>query len=288
MNRWDEFFSIYPADYKSVQKFYNEMPFDYERDTIDLMERVQSRKLEKSYLSLLPLKDLTGLRIVDVGCGVGELANAIMLNYDATVVGIDISSKAIKIAQRTAELLSLQTQFIEADLFSFYPDKYFNILLSIGVLHHTKCLEDGLRHCLSHLLEPGGLAVIALYHRYGRQAFKEYFARLKQDGKKNKELFIIFKQMFTRFSNEANAWSWFRDQVFHPHETQTTMLEILPVLKKEGCSLLNADIPGFGPNISEKKLKIIEKRMKQQGDRMIQAGKYWHGLFCFVVKKQPN
>lgn len=85
------------------------------------------------------LGEVRGLRILDVGCGLGD--NAILLaSHGARVTGVDLSPRSIEIARLRAEragLVELPT-FVcapleEADL----PEAAFDVIWGDGVLHHV-------------------------------------------------------------------------------------------------------------------------------------------------------
>jgi len=94
-----------------------------------------------------PLQDK---RILDVGCGDGM--NAVMMAMmGARVTGIDISSKAIEVAQRRAELNNVadRVQFICSPIETVpLADQSFDIIWGDGILHHVL---DDLEPILQHL-----------------------------------------------------------------------------------------------------------------------------------------
>ena len=67
-----------------------------------LVARFTREKLVKEHL-LERLRDVAGLKILDVGCGTGTLALSIVQNNpDALVIGLDIDSRILKQASRKA------------------------------------------------------------------------------------------------------------------------------------------------------------------------------------------
>jgi len=101
--------------------------------------------------------NLTGLHILDVGCGEGE--NSLLLaTLGAKVTGIDISPGAVALAKERAHLsgLSGSTDFICSPLEQApLPEKHFDVIWGDNVLHHVlPVLDDSLR-LLARVAKPG-------------------------------------------------------------------------------------------------------------------------------------
>jgi SAM-dependent methyltransferase len=107
-------------------------------------------------------EDLAGKMVLDVGCGMGRFAD-VATRWGAHVVGIDLSLAA-EVAARN--LAGRNATFFQADVFQlpFAPES-FDLIYSIGVLHHTPDCERAFKS-LPGLLKPGGRIAIWLYSRY--------------------------------------------------------------------------------------------------------------------------
>jgi cyclopropane fatty-acyl-phospholipid synthase-like methyltransferase len=72
---------------------------------------------------------------LDLGCGTGT--NAITIHrYGWEVVGIDISSFAIRMARRKAKSIGAKIHFIQGDVAEFNGvDEAFDLILDIGCFH---------------------------------------------------------------------------------------------------------------------------------------------------------
>lgn len=108
--------------------------------------------------------DLAGKLVLDVGCGMGRFAD-IATRWGAHVVGIDLSL-ASEVAARN--LADRNATFLQADVFKlpFAPES-FDLIYSIGVLHHTPDCEQAFKR-LPGLLKPGGRIAIWLYSGYNK------------------------------------------------------------------------------------------------------------------------
>lgn len=107
-------------------------------------------------------EDLKGKLVLDVGCGMGRFAE-VATRWGAHVVGIDLSL-ACEVA---AENLSGRAASIfQADVFRLpFVDRSFDLIYSIGVLHHTPDCEQAVKS-LPRLLKPGGRLAVWLYSSY--------------------------------------------------------------------------------------------------------------------------
>ena len=112
------------------------------------------------------LTPLRGLRVVDVGCGGGILADA-MARKGAAVLGIDLASKALKVAQLHA--LEAQTQGVEyreisAEALAAEHPGSFDMVTCMEMLEHVPDPASVVRAC-STLVKPGGHVFFSTINR---------------------------------------------------------------------------------------------------------------------------
>ncbi len=97
-----------------------------------------SEKPQKDFLNFLKfLKKerkliVTNLNILDLGCGVGKNANY-LAKLNNRVIGLDISSEAIKIAKRRANNLNLTIDYRISNIGSKYAfnNEYFDVVIDV-------------------------------------------------------------------------------------------------------------------------------------------------------------
>jgi very-short-patch-repair endonuclease/trans-aconitate methyltransferase len=105
-------------------------------------------KYGEALLDLLAPKP--GERILDLGCGTGDLTQKIA-DCGATVIGLDSSLDMIAAARAKYPVI----EFVPGDATSFAFDAPFDAVFSNATLHWVKPPEDAAR-CISRALRPGG------------------------------------------------------------------------------------------------------------------------------------
>lgn len=113
--------------------------------------------------NLVPLK---GRRVLDVGCGGGILADA-MARKGADVLGIDLASKALKVAQLHA--LEAHTQGvayreISAEALAAEQAGSFDVVTCMEMLEHVPDPSKVVKAC-SELVKPGGWVFFSTINR---------------------------------------------------------------------------------------------------------------------------
>ncbi len=105
-----------------------------------------------------------GQRVLDLGCGTGELALALQRRRpDLDITGIDISSHNVALARARVEASTGPSQpaFVHADYLAF-AGAGFDAILADSVLHLIPIANDVLVGKLSRDLTPGGLLIATL------------------------------------------------------------------------------------------------------------------------------
>jgi 2-polyprenyl-6-hydroxyphenyl methylase/3-demethylubiquinone-9 3-methyltransferase len=112
---------------------------------------------------LVPLK---GKRVLDIGCGGGILADA-MARQGAQVLGIDLATKALKVAQLHA--LEANTQGVEyreisAEALATEQPGSFDVVTCMEMLEHVPDPSSVVRACAT-LVKPGGQVFFSTINR---------------------------------------------------------------------------------------------------------------------------
>jgi ubiquinone/menaquinone biosynthesis C-methylase UbiE len=92
-------------------------------------------------------------RLVDIGCGLGEMGERVQRELGAHVCAIDTSPRMVELAQARG----LDAQIADAESLPF-PDDDFDCALAAWVLYHVPNLQQALGEC-ARVLKPGGTLI---------------------------------------------------------------------------------------------------------------------------------
>lgn len=218
---------------QKVQGFYNKTPFpDYELGRFNDKEDLK--------LSVYPFAKILDrsippdAKVIDVGTGTG-MTSAYLSLRRKNVVGIDFSDSSLKKAKGLKQKLKLDSWSLEkVDILDEKQideiiKKYgkFDVVLCLGVLHHTGNALGGFEN-ICKLLKPNGKIAIGLYNTMGRIPLKIRILLSKTVFKNNQKIKDYFiKMQIGDIEDKERARGWWNDQYEHVHETTHTIGEVL-------------------------------------------------------------
>ena len=112
------------------------------------------------------LCQLSGKRVLDVGCGGGILADS-MARKGADVTGIDLATKALRVAQLHAlEAQTSNIQYREVSVESLAQEQpaSFDVVTCMEMLEHVPDPASVVQAC-AQLVKPGGWVFFSTIHR---------------------------------------------------------------------------------------------------------------------------
>jgi SAM-dependent methyltransferase len=166
------------------------------------------------FLALLP--SVQGRRVLDLGCGAGQLALHLATAGAAEVIGLDLSERMLKLArtERAHPRVSYQRVAIEDVTF---PPERFELVTSSLAFHYVADYADLARR-IGGWLAPGGVLVYSTEHPI-------YTARLPHHG------WVLDQQgertgwVLDHYADEgARQEHWFVSGVRKYHRTIATLL----------------------------------------------------------------
>ena len=209
--------------------------------------------------------------VLIAGCGTGKHLFIADSYLNANILGIDLSLSSLAYAKRKTDEAGLKNiNFLQSDILGLKNfKKKFDIIESIGVLHHKKDPSKGLKILLD-LLQPHGFLKLGLYSKIARQHIMEAKKIIKKNSFKNNiEDIRKFRDEILNTKNIAllrkissmrdfYATSSVRDLFFHEQEHYFTIPEISQIISKFNLKFL-----GFSDSsIKNKYFKIYNDDKK--------------------------
>lgn len=107
---------------------------------------------------------LSGLRVLDIGCGGGVLSEA-MAKAGAIVTGLDVEVDAIKTATLHAEEAGVGIKYVCQPIEQFVDETgFFDVITCMEMLEHVADPQQVIHHA-ARLLKPNGLLFLSTINR---------------------------------------------------------------------------------------------------------------------------
>jgi SAM-dependent methyltransferase len=274
-----------------MRSFYEENPFpDYE--DLDSDWSLRERAQRGVFARLLDEQIPHDARILEVGCGTGQLSNFLSMRWGRVVFGSDLSLPSLRLGREFSVRHRLENvAFLQMNLFrpAFKPES-FDVVICNGVLHHTADPFRGLRS-ISQLAKPGGYVLVGLYNTYGRipTDFRRFIFRLSGD-----RLRFLDPRLRAGDVSDKRKHTWFMDQYRNPHESKHTIDEVLGWFDELGLEFVHGIPTILASEQMTENEKLFEASPKgttldhflvQLG--MLAKGGREGGFFIMIGRKTP-
>jgi SAM-dependent methyltransferase len=218
-----------------VKAFYEENPFP-NYDDLDSKQSLIEKARRGVFARLLDEQIPKGARVLEVGCGTGQLTNFLGIHWNRQVFGSDLCLNSLRLAKAFRDKSGIKNaEFVQMNLFKpAFRAGAFDIVISNGVLHHTSD-PLGAFLSISRLVKPGGCIVIGLYNRIGRLTTDLRRVLFRLSGNR---LRVLDAHMRNRNYNETRKRAWFMDQYKHPQESKHSYDEIIDWFESNGFEFL--------------------------------------------------
>jgi SAM-dependent methyltransferase len=215
----------------TVKAFYEENPFP-NYDDLDSRQSLIEKARRGVFARLLDEQIPPGARVLEVGCGTGQLTNFLGIHGNRQVIGSDVCLNSLRLAKAFRDRSGIRNAaFVQMNLFRpAFREASFDVVISNGVLHHTGDPLGGFKSIAS-LIKPGGYAVIGLYNRIGRLTTDLRRMLFRLSGNR---LHRLDAHMRSLNYNEARKRAWFMDQYKHPQESKHTYDEVMHWFSSNG------------------------------------------------------
>ena len=218
-----------------VKQFYEDTPFP-NYDDVDTPRALVEKARSGRFAQLLNDQIPYDARVLEVGCGTGQLTNYLSIAH-RSVLGVDVCLNSLRLADGFRRRHGLdRAAFAQTNLFRpALKNDFFDVVISLGVLHHTADCRLAFRR-ISQLVRPGGYLVVGLYNWYSRSLHYARRALFRLTGISGGWLDPHFGKVSAKGKRDA----WFQDQYCHPHETSHGLGEVLTWLDEAGFEFTNS------------------------------------------------
>ncbi|HET7229714.1 MAG TPA: methyltransferase domain-containing protein [Longimicrobium sp.] len=152
-------------------------------------------------------------RVWVAGCGTNQAVITALMFPDARVVGSDVSTGSLEVAERNARQLGIGNLELRAESIHQAPyAEEFDYIICTGVIHHTADPAAALAR-LSAALRPAGVMQLMVYNRYRRTlstAFqKAVRTLLGKGGFAHQEEFALARRFVHHYGGGGTLAPWF-------------------------------------------------------------------------------
>lgn len=206
----------------TVRQFYAGAPFPGYAPN-DTLASLRAQAERNAFVRLLDLAIAPDARIVEVGCGTGQMS-LYLARADRRVIGADLTRASLLLGAAAARRFGVtQIQFVETDLHRpGLAVGAFDVVYCSGVLHHTPDPRDAFARVAS-LARPGGLIILGLYNAFARLPLRLRRVAARLSGYR----WIPFDRVLKdRRDDPERCAAWLRDQYQHPEERRHTLGEV--------------------------------------------------------------
>jgi SAM-dependent methyltransferase len=164
-------------------------------------------------LALLP--DVNGRRVLDLGCGTGQLAQHLAAEGAAHIIGVDISERMLELAR--TQWAHPRVSYVRAAIeqAAFAPGG-FDLVVSVLALHYVADYRSAISR-IADWIVPGGVLVYSTEHPI-------FTARLPHDGWVRDEAGTTRWALNDYTAEGARDETWFVPGVRKVHRTLPTLI----------------------------------------------------------------
>jgi len=205
------------ADHLQIHEYYSDEYFNKDCGGFDLFKKTHGRKLEDIRLmtAFLLSEPYLGKRILDIGCGRGELSYA-LANAGANITGIDYSESAINIAKAAFREVPVpgKLRFLCEDAINFkFGNEKYDVILATDFVEHVD--EAALRKILEKSTKALSKEGHLIIHTAPNRDYYDYYYPILRQKARDAGAYI-----------PDNPRSYYEDLV-HINEQSPSDLEIL-------------------------------------------------------------
>jgi 2-polyprenyl-3-methyl-5-hydroxy-6-metoxy-1,4-benzoquinol methylase len=137
----------------------------------------------------IPFAELSGGRMLDVGCNAGYNSIHAAVNYGIFCTGVDVVPRHIEVSRFLSELAGIDAEFLVASAETFRRPKEFDVVFHFGTLYHLPNPVLSLSLAFENLRPGGYLALETQIYDHPQDSNICYF-------------------MYMQYNDPTNFWAW--------------------------------------------------------------------------------
>lgn len=230
---------------KSVREQYEENPYPRWRycNQLSLVDFNQDLNFQISPNRFYFQNKKKNLDILLAGCGTGKHLVTIAKFKNSKILALDLSLSSLAYAKRKVDEFGYKNiEFLHSDILDLNKlDKKFDVIHSVGTLHHMEYPLDGLKK-LYDILRVDGILRLGLYSELARKEVIDLKKIIKlKEYKDNIDDIKLFRKFILAenkssalyksiFNKDFYSTSSIRDLLFHTKEHQFTIPKIIKII----------------------------------------------------------
>ena len=241
----------WPADKPDVteiiKSFYEKTPFP-NYDELDSSLSLREKATRGVFARLLDEQIPFGSKVLEVGCGTGQLSNFLGMTWGRTVFAADGCLNSLKLGEAFRKANQIKSvAFLQMNLFRpvFKPET-FDFVICNGVLHHTSDPFLGFQ-TIAKLVKPGGVILVGLYNKYSRLVTDFVRLALRISGDR---LQFLDPRLRDKNADKVRQHTWFMDRFKNPHESKHSIAEVQHWFEVSEFDFLNSIPKATGESFS--------------------------------------
>ena len=294
------------------KKFYERYHFPGNRP-IDKDGLIFLKRFSNSVIARSMDDGIESLNILDAGCGTGNTAVSLAKQFKkSNFYAFDNSGASLNKAKSLAEQEGLfNIQFCKWNLLEPLPYTIeFDIIICLGVLHHTANMKKALEN-LNKVLKQDGQLYLWIYAQTGRflHSLNSKLLKMLVDADPNvTDELSVATEFITKVGNGsvlndlvgtsttylvqtkvASDPVWIADQFLNPHEQLINMEQLLTLINSSGFDL--EDILGIDKDVSKSlNSQLLSEKfdMLDKEQRLIALDLLHKPERYFVILKKKN
>lgn len=246
-------------------------------------------------------KNSEKIDILLAGCGTGKHLINIGKYENSNILAVDLSLASIAYAKRKVKEFNYHNiQFLHADILDLNNlEQKFDVIESVGTLHHMENPTEGLKSLLE-VLKPNGVLKLGLYSELAREEIVSLIEIIKNRnfepdiiGIRAIREFILSQNKSSNlynsiFTQDFYSTSRIRDLLFHVQEHRFTIPTLIKIFRDFNLEFIGFSFRNYFAKHQYSKLFPDDKKMinlENWNEFEIKYPSTFLGMYQFYVRK---